>query len=46
MTGLRVGDHVGYDVVGESEIGASVLGLINGLEVGLKLVIDGISVGD
>ena len=46
ITGLRVGDHVGYDVVGESEIGDIVLGLVNGLEVGLDLVVDGVSVGD
>ena len=43
MTGLRVGDHVGYDVVGEFQ---SVLGLVVGLEVGLDLVVDGVSVGD
>ena len=46
MIGLRLGDHDGYDVVGESEIGDIVLGLINGLEVGLDLVVDGVSVGD
>ena len=34
MTGLRVGDHVGYDVVGESEIGDIVLGLVVGVGVG------------